>query len=52
LIAWQSWHIFDEGNQRSMTARCLRFQIDLYSSYRYVGPSGELREYGRRVLGS
>jgi DNA invertase Pin-like site-specific DNA recombinase len=31
---------------------CSELGISRVTLYRYVGPSGELREYGRRVLGS
>ena len=35
----------------SVSALCAGLGIERVTLYRYVGPNGELREYGKRVLG-
>ena len=35
----------------SVSALCEELRIERVTLYRYVGPNGELRDYGKRVLG-
>jgi len=36
----------------SVSDLCKELGVERVTLYRYVGPNGELRDYGKRVLGS